>query len=316
MNDLQIFRFKPILKSSIWGGRRIGKLKKISLPDDHIGESWEISGLLNNETTVAEGEFQGVSINELVSRLGVDLVGTHYNPDFKEFPILIKIIDAAQPLSLQVHPHSSEAGSGTISYGKNEIWYIADCKPHSRIYAGLTQNFSSNQIESLIENDSILNFVKEWKVTKGELYYVEAGTIHAIGQDCLIIEVQDASNITYRINDYERTDKDGKQRNLHKKEASKAIIPERNHTEIKYRAGRSVVTPKFKLSLLTLDEQSPKTLITDGTTFHILTAASGDFRITYSSGETELQTGETIMIPAKPYEYLISGTGSILDIFI
>ncbi len=224
IESLYPLKFKPILKSNIWGGSAITNFKNIKLSCDNIGESWEISGIENNISVVANGELTGVSLDKIISSKKELLVGKkNYQMFGNTFPLLTKFIDAKRDLSIQVHPNDKMAEKHHNSFGKTEMWYVVKAIPGAFIYYGFKENISPNEFIDSVNNKTFIDKLKKYTVKKGDVFFLPAGRVHAIGAGCFIAEIQQTSNITYRIYDYERKDADGNFRELHTDLAKEAI---------------------------------------------------------------------------------------------
>lgn len=220
----KILTFAPQYKSVIWGGNRISELKGDSHDTVSIGESWEISALEGHESVLDDGPLKGTKISELAETFGAKLLGQTVVERYgNKFPLLIKLIDARDILSLQVHPNDSIAQKKHNARGKSEMWYIIDARQDSRIFCGLAAPLSPESLDSHIDNKSIMDVVATYRSRAGQFYFIPAGTIHSIGAGNLIAEVQDSSDITYRVYDHDRTDADGRPRQLHIDQAREAI---------------------------------------------------------------------------------------------
>ena len=213
---MQLIKFRPLLKSTIWGGEKIIPFKQLDAQQEQVGESWEISGVKDNETIIASGEHQGKPLNQLVAELKAELVGKdNYERFGNEFPLLIKFIDARQDLSIQVHPTDEIAHRQGKPRGKTEMWYIMDCDPGAKLYCGLRQQITPERYKEMVEDDTICDALAQYEVSEGDVFFLPAGRIHAIGAGCFLAEIQQTSDVTYRIYDFKRRDKDGNYRQLH-----------------------------------------------------------------------------------------------------
>lgn len=214
---MYFFSFDPILKRKIWGGTRLLQLKG-KQKRDIIGESWEISAISESESIVSNGEFAGKTLTQLVSIMRDDLLGKDGYERFNgDFPLLVKFIDACQDLSVQVHPNRES------QCGKDELWYIIDASENSSIYAGFKPYVTKEVYKKSILNNDILTLLNKHDIKKGETCYIPAGCVHSLGRGCFVCEIQQSSDITYRIYDYNRRDGLGKERVLHLELAAKAI---------------------------------------------------------------------------------------------
>ncbi|MDO4930920.1 MAG: class I mannose-6-phosphate isomerase [Bacteroidales bacterium] len=227
--------FKDIYKDKIWGGPGIGRLKGLSIPDN-IGESFEVSGLPGDESVVAEGEFEGQTLRQLTSRFGSRLVGAQNFARFgTDFPLLVKFISAGRDLSLQVHPDDAMAHTMGHPYGKNEMWFIVEADPESHICAGFSCGFSETQYLVALAHNNLGDHVNVADTHPGDCFYIPAGCIHAIGGGNLLIEIQQSSDDTFRVYDYDRVDANGHKRELHIEQARHALnFDERPSTRTDY----------------------------------------------------------------------------------
>ena len=211
-------KLKPAVKSYIWGGTKLKKYGKES-KEDVISETWELSFHDDGLSLVDSGIYKGKTLKEVVKK---DDLGTNVST-FTFFPCLIKLIDSASPLSVQVHPSDEYALKNENSYGKTEMWYILDHEKDAGIYVGFKNNETQSDVEKALNNGTILDKLNFFKVKKGECYFIKSGTIHAIGKGVTLIEIQQNSNLTYRLYDYNRKDKNGNTRELHISKALKVI---------------------------------------------------------------------------------------------
>ena len=208
----------------LWGGDKIIPYKGIEMEMPSVGESWEISGVKGNESVVAEGPDAGMKLPELIARDKGALVGqSNYERFGKEFPLLIKFIDARQDLSIQVHPNDKLAWERHQSKGKTEMWYVVDADPGSRLRSGFAKQVTPDEYEQSIADNTITDLLKEYDIHAGDVFFLPAGRIHSIGAGAFIAEIQQTSNITYRIYDFNRCDDNGNPRELHT-EMSKAAM--------------------------------------------------------------------------------------------
>ena len=211
-------KFNPILKSTLWGGDKIIPFKGLSyISQPQVGESWEISDVPNNESIVSSGSDTGKTLNELVIKYKASLLGEeNYERFGNHFPLLVKFIDARDDLSVQVHPNDQLAKVRHQSVGKTEMWYIIDNNNgKGHLCPGFKKKITSNEFTSLIKEDKISDVLANYAVQSGDVFYLPAGRIHSIGAGCFLVEIQQTSNITYRIYDYNRTDQNGNHRELH-----------------------------------------------------------------------------------------------------
>ncbi len=316
-------KFKPLLKQTIWGGNKIIPFKKLSESLDNVGESWEISGVKDNETIVADGPMEGKSLNVVVEEMGAKLVGRdNYKRFGNEFPLLIKFIDARDDLSIQVHPTDEIAVRQGRERGKTEMWYLMDSDPGAKLYSGLKSEITPDQYKDMVENDTICDALAQYEVKADDVFFLPAGRIHAIGTGCFLAEIQQTSDVTWRIYDFKRKDKNGNYRELHTKQAAEAID---YHVEKDYRTeyrpeknqGVNLVNcPYFNTAVYDLDE--PMTLdYSELDSFVILIGLKGEGTITDAEGNTtSLKAGETLLIPAEETEVKVAGSVKFLETYV
>ena len=321
-----IYKFEPLLKQTLWGGDKIIPFKHLNSQMERVGESWEISGVKDNETIVANGPHKGMSLNQLVREQKAALVGEeNYQRFGDEFPLLIKFIDARQNLSIQVHPNDEVAHRQGKPRGKTEMWYcvdITECKSaHPYLYNGLKLKITPEQYKQMVANDTITDALASYEVHEGDVFFIPAGRIHAIGSGCFILEIQQTSDVTYRIYDYKRRDKNGKCRELHTELAAESIdfnvLPDyRTHYDLKKDEGVQLIScPYFTTAIYDLTE--PMTLdYSELDSFVILMAVKGEGTITSGTETMTFATGDTILIPATTDEVKINGEVKFLETFV
>ncbi|NNK12125.1 MAG: class I mannose-6-phosphate isomerase, partial [Flavobacteriaceae bacterium] len=224
MNNLYPLKFNPILKERLWGGTKLAQQLNKPSTSDITGESWELSGVKGDVSEVSNGEFKGTSLNELIERWGPDLLGKSVIEQFgKEFPILIKFIDAKQDLSIQLHPNDELAKSRHNSFGKTEMWYIMDADEDADLIVGFNQPMTREKYVESLKSKTLLKYMNYEKVEAGDTFFINTGKIHAIGAGVLLAEIQQTSDVTYRVYDFDRRDKEGNLRELHTDLALDAI---------------------------------------------------------------------------------------------
>lgn len=316
-------KFEPLLKSTIWGGNKIIPLKHLDSDMQNVGESWEISGVKDNETVVATGEHKGKRLNALVEELGEKLLGKdNYSRFGNEFPLLIKFIDAQQPLSIQVHPTDEIAKRQGKPRGKTEMWYVMNCDKDATLLSGLKKHITPEEYKAMVADNTICDAIAEYSVKEGDCFFLPAGRIHAIGAGCLLAEIQQTSDVTYRIYDYNRRDKNGNLRELHTKEAAESIDYtvesdyRTNYPAKKNQGARLVSCPYFTTTVYDIDQ--PVTLdYSNLDSFVILIAIKGHGTLTDDNGEkTSLNAGETVLLPATANTVKVDGEVKFLESYI
>lgn len=306
MSILYPLKFKPILKPMIWGGNEIASFKQIETAETNIGESWEISGVKGNVSIVSEGELQGKSLEELISAYQDRLVGKSIYQKFgNTFPLLIKFIDAKNDLSIQVHPDDRLAQKRHNSFGKTEMWYVISATLKAFLYSGFEQQITPEEYVEKVKNNTFTETLKKYSVKSGDVFYLPAGRVHAIGAGCFVAEIQQTSDVTYRIYDYNRTDANGNPRELHTEWAKDAIdytvhpTYKTEYTSAKNQATRLASGDYFETHLLELDATLPRNYSAIDS-FVILICIEGHCNIQTSSDTIfTLSQGETMLIPAK-----------------
>lgn len=316
-------KFNALLKSTLWGGDKIIPFKNLDVKQENVGESWEISGVKDNETIVADGPYAGKKLNELVEELKGKLVGEdNYQRFGNEFPLLIKFIDARQDLSIQVHPTDEIAKMQGKERGKTEMWYLMDSDKDATLLCGLKKKITPEEYAQMVENDTIVDAIDRYEVKEGDCFFLPAGRIHAIGTGCFLAEIQQTSDVTYRIYDFKRKDKNGNYRQLHTKEAAECINynVESNYrteyTPVKNQGVSLVQCPYFNTAVYDLNE--PMTIdYSELDSFVILIGVKGNATITDNEGNTfTLQAGESVLVPATTETLKVDGNIKFLETYV
>ncbi|MCF0196617.1 MAG: class I mannose-6-phosphate isomerase [Bacteroidaceae bacterium] len=314
-------RFRPYYKQVIWGGSRIADYKQEDIPMTNVGESWEISAVPGHESFVTDDvEFDGMSICQLIDIYGEDFLGTEVQRKYgSQFPLLIKIIDAHSNLSVHVHPDDRLAMQRHDSRGKSEMWYVLGATADSRIYCGLSAPLDADTYERCVEDDSIMEYITTYRSAPRQFYFVPPGTVHAIGAGNLIAEIQETSDITYRIYDYNRTEADGTPRQLHTAEARAAInyaypnVAMPTSCVFDYTRRNAISTENFQVDFLMIrTEDSAQTVDTEGRSFAILMVTEGSLDIHYGHDIATCRAGVTLLIPACMGEFELHGCATAL----
>ncbi|MBL7970146.1 MAG: class I mannose-6-phosphate isomerase [Prolixibacteraceae bacterium] len=326
MEGLYPLKFTPIFKDKIWGGNKIKTLLNKDFGDlPNCGESWELSGVSGNVSVVSNGFLAGNSLDELIEVYMGDLVGDQVFEAYgDEFPLLIKFIDANDDLSIQVHPDDEMSEQRHNAFGKTEMWYVMQADKGSKLQSGFNQQVDqAKYLEKLekVELTDILNFEE---VTAGDVFFIPAGRVHAIGKGILLAEIQQTSDITYRIYDYDRRDDKGNPRELHTDLALDAIdytLHPEYKTKYEPKSNESVelVSCKyFTTNVLDLNQTVEKDY-NKLDSFVIYICLDGELRIETESGSESVQKGETILIPAS-IEHVrlkpVSASAKLLEVYI
>ena len=316
---MNYFKFQPLLKQTLWGGDKIIPFKHLSTVMENVGESWEISGVKDNET-IASGD--GRSLNQLVRDMKGRLVGeANYQRFGDEFPLLIKLIDARQDLSIQVHPTDEIAHRQGRERGKTEMWYVMDSAPDAKLYNGLKLQITPEQYKQMVADDTICDALAQYSVKEGDCFFIPAGRIHAIGAGCFLAEIQQTSDVTYRIYDFKRKDKDGNYRQLHTQEASESInytVLDDYRTHYQPQTNESqllVECPYFTTAVYDLTEAMTIDY-SELDSFVILIGMKGEGTLTIDGETVAFSAGETILVPASAQEVRTEGTIKFLETYV
>ncbi len=299
-------KFENIFKTVVWGGEKIAPYKGVKTDQHNIGESWELSGVKGNESVVATGPLAGKTITELAEKYKGELLGEKvYAKTGAEFPLLIKFIDARDDLSIQVHPDDALAGERhNGSKGKTEMWYVVQADEKAHLMSGLTKNITPEEYAAKVEDNTITDVLHDYNVSAGDVFFLPAGRIHSIGTGCFIAEIQQTSDITYRIYDFGRVGLDGKPRELHT-ELSKAAIDytvledyKTAYEEVKNAENEIVTCDYFTTSLFDLD-RPVSVPVKERDSFLIVICTGGCGTLTDAEGNAvTLRQGETVLVPA------------------
>jgi len=317
-------KFDPIFCYRIWGGERLKTLLNKDYKDSSIGESWEISAVPGFETRVSEGPYSGSTLTQLIERFKGRLVGQKVYEQFgKEFPLLIKYIDAARPLSIQVHPNDELAKERHDSFGKNEMWYIMGADEGAELIIGFNKEIDAEGYERLLQNKDLMKVMNIQMVRAGDAFYIPTGRVHAIGAGVLLAEIQQTSDVTYRIYDYDRVDsKTGQKRELHTMQAKNAIdfeLHESYRTDYPEKvnaANRLIHSPYFKTDILIFDRRIERDL-SERDSFVIYMCVEGQAELHAQDMTFALKLGETILIPSECEKIHLSSEGCrLLEVYM
>jgi len=321
--NLYPLKFYPILKERLWGGTKLGTLLGKELESDLIGESWELSGVTGNVSIVANGSFKGTTLTDLINRFPEEILGKSVFERFgKEFPILIKFIDAQKDLSIQLHPNDELARKRHNSFGKTEMWYIMDADKDAELIIGFKEDISKETYVDSLKNDTLTDLLNYENVKEGDAYFISAGKIHAIGAGVLIAEIQQTSDQTYRVYDYNRKDAQGNLRELHTELSIDAIsYVKQNDFKVSYQQDTNVSNPMvncpyFKTNFISLNKNI-KFDVSDRDSFTIYMCIDGDVKIANDFGSISIKKGETVLVPAITGHILLnSERAKLLEITI
>ncbi len=301
MEKLYPLRFSPVYKDYLWGGSRIPAVFNRDLPEGIYAESWEISTHPDGTTAIANGPLAGKTLSDLLPGHKKELLGTHVAGD--DFPLLIKLIDARDKLSVQVHPNDGNAAA-VDGDPKTEMWYFLNGDPGAQIYCGLKPGIGKAEFLQAMEDKTFADILQSIPAEEGGAVFVPGGRVHAIGDGCLILEVQQNSNTTYRIYDWGRTDTDGNARELHIDKALQVIDWENNADPRCEVRGTTIEScDYFQLDRHVLTEETAFPMV--GKSFNALFVAEGAGIIRWADGEEELSIGQSWLIPAGLGDYEI-----------
>lgn len=318
--DIYPLQFDPILKDRIWGGKKLNSELNKPITSDITGESWEISTVEGDVSVISKGTFKGIYLNELIDNFPSEVLGTSVFDQFgKQFPLLFKYLDAKTDLSIQVHPNDELAKKRHNSFGKTEMWYIMQADEDARIIVGFKENSNSQQYVTHLENNTLLDILDEVKVKTGDVFFLETGTVHAIGAGLLVAEIQQTSDITYRLYDFDRVDSEGNKRELHVELALDAINYNKVETQKVYSkdvnvSNEMVNCPYFTTNYLNLSGEFK--VSKSATSFTVYMCTDGNFQIEYNQVHYQYSKGDTILIPAVMTDFNLSGNATLLEIYI
>lgn len=319
--DLYPLKFQPLFKYRMWGGEKLKTVLNKKYNEKSIGESWEISDVKNDATLVSNGKLKGKSIQNLISEFGSAFLGQKVLEQFgSEFPLLIKFIDAKTPLSIQVHPSDELARERHQSFGKNEMWYVMQADKDATLIAGFQKKITKETYTSVLEKGNILDVLHSHQVTAGDVFNIPTGRVHAIGAGVLLAEIQQTSDITYRIYDYNRVDaKTGKTRELHTEQAVDAIdytVENKYIADYNLKVNSSeklVHTPYFLTNIIELSGALEANHTTKDS-FVIYMCVEGNAKLNYNKKSYSLHVGETILLPASIGSFELTGNAKLLEV--
>lgn len=311
--NLYPLKFEPILKKLIWGGDKISKLKQMDETQNGVGESWEISGLEESTSVVSNGLLSGKTLIEIIQMYKAQLVGRNVYEKFGDtFPLLIKFIDAQENLSIQVHPDDKLAKELHNSFGKTEMWYVLESSPEAFLYSGFIKKITPETYVEKVKDGTFVGTLRKIDVDEGDVFFLPAGRVHAIGAGCMIAEIQQTSNITYRIFDYNRKDKYGNERELHTEQAKLAIdFGDDNADKIDYKNELNslvelVKCPYFTTNLIETDSSVVRDYSSiDSFVAYVCVGGSGVVKDD-KSNIISIRQGETILLSADTSTVVIS----------
>lgn len=322
MNALYPLKFQPILKDKIWGGQKLQQLLNKPTTSTEAGESWEISDVEGDTSVVANGPLKGSSLKALLESYASDLLGEKNFRQFgTKFPLLIKFIDAKQDLSVQLHPNDQLAKERHNSFGKTEMWYVVQADPESNLIVGFNQDMTQELYLKHLEAKTLQSILNFDAVKPGDTYFIEVGRIHAIGAGVLLAEIQQTSDITYRVYDWDRVDSEGKERELHNDIALEAFDFEMpDNFRVKYSLDSNTSTELVSCPYFTtnvLEVNAPLQKENNHDSFMIYMCVEGAASLEVDGAVTEFSMGETVLVPACIQRFSISANhAKLLEVYI
>ena len=310
---MNIFKLKPYCTEAIWGGKNLN-LKYGKKDFDEVAEAWELSGYPGKESTAVGGEYDGKTITEIIDICGKSILGSKAE-GYDKFPLLIKFIDAASPLSIQVHPSDENAKALGAFGGKTEMWIICDCEEGAYLYFGVKEKLTKEKFREAIIDGSITEYLNKVYVKPGDTFFIKAGTIHAIGAGITICEIQQTSDTTYRLYDYKRKDKNGNERELHIEKGMIAsnLDPISDFYEKGEMVGnelRLVSCPFFNVGRV--EVKGATSITVDSSSFAALTVTDGVGEIECCGEVIEVTKGDTVFVPAGADEVYLDGIMTVV----
>jgi len=314
------FQFEPILKDRIWGGEKLKTFLNKPITSKITGESWELSDVEGDVSVIANGDLKGKSLTDVINEFPDELLGIKIHKDFgKKFPLLFKYLDAREDLSIQVHPNDELAKKRHNSFGKTEMWYVMQADEDARIIVGFKEKSSPEEYLKSIEEKNILSILNSVEAKQGDVFFLPTGTVHAIGAGLVIAEIQQTSDITYRIYDFDRKDANGNTRELHTDLAVEAINynttdTQKHYSKTENRPNVMVDCPYFTTSFIPLDGKSE--VAKDGNCFTVYMCVDGNFSIESNGEAFDYKKGDTVLMPAALKTFTLNGKASVLEIYI
>lgn len=320
MSELYPLKFIPIPQYRIWGGNKLNQILPKESQIQNLGEIWCLSGVSENMSIVENGELKGKNLNEIIEIFKDKLLGKNVWEKFgNDFPLLIKFIDAAEPLSVQVHPNDEQAKRLHNSFGKSEMWYIMDAEKDAELIIGFENGVTRQDYSKHLKNESLEEILHKVPVTKGDAVYIPAGRVHAIGKGIVLAEIQQTSDVTYRIYDYNRIDKNGEKRELHTDLALEAIDfnPIENiktdYSKKENEFSKLIDSPYFTTQIF---EGNKSVKINGNDEFKIYICTEGNAKFKTENSETELEIYECVLIPAEisDYEIIPENNSTLIEV--
>jgi len=318
--ELYPLQFDAILKERIWGGEKLKTILNKPITSKITGESWELSTVEGDVSVVANGAYRGKALTELINEFPNEILGTAVYKRFgNQFPLLFKYLDAREDLSIQVHPNDELAKARHNSFGKTEMWYVMQADADARIIVGFKEDSSREEYLENLNNKTLTNILDGIKAKPGDVFFLETGTVHAIGAGLVIAEIQQTSDITYRLYDFDRKDAQGNTRELHVDLALDAINYKKVDTYKEYskeqnQSNTVVDCPYFTTNFIPLEGE--KQVAGSGLSFTVYMCIEGSFELEYNGVSNKYIQGDTVLVPAGLKNYNLKGKASVLEIYI
>lgn len=318
--NLYPLQFEPILKDRIWGGEKLKTILNKPITSKITGESWELSTVEGDVSVVANGVLKGKSLMDLIDETPNEILGTAVYKRFgKQFPLLFKYLDAREDLSIQVHPNDKLAKERHNSFGKTEMWYVTQADADARIIVGFKENSGKEEYLKHLNDKTLVSILDTVKAKPGDVFFLETGTVHAIGAGLVVAEIQQTSDITYRLYDFDRKDAEGNTRELHVDLALDAINYNKVDTQKKYEtkvntSNTVVDCPYFTTNFIPLENKLE--VSKSGESFTVYMCIVGSFEIEFDGFKQTYIKGDTVLVPAEINAFILNGKASILEIYI
>ena len=324
MKIQQFLKFQPILKEKIWGGEKLALYLNKNSNKTNIGESWEISDVENDTSVVSNGALRGKNLKELIVEFKEELVGNKiFNQFGEKFPLLIKFIDAKEALSIQLHPNDKLAKERHNSFGKTEMWYVMQADEQANLIVGFQKKVTAQEYVTHLENKTLLDILNVDKVSSGDVYFIPTGRVHAIGAGVLLAEIQQTSDITYRVYDWDRPNPDGSYRDLHTEEAIDAIdykVQDSYKTSYSKKENHSteIVSCQYFTTNVLPITNPVQINHSDKDSFVIYMNVKGEVDFLLNNSKERLKEGETLLVPACINNFNITPLedSELLEVFI
>ena len=313
-------QFEPILKDRIWGGTKLQSVLNKEITSETTGESWELSTVPNDVSVVTNGDFMGKNLNELIDLFPTEILGESVLERFgAQFPLLFKFIDAKEDLSIQLHPNDELAQKRHNSFGKTEMWYVMQADKGSRLVVGFKKDSTKEEYLEKLASKELISLLDETEVKTGDVFFLETGTIHAIGGGVVIAEIQQTSDVTYRIYDWDRVDANGNGRELHTELALDAINFNTTDAKVTYenkvnQSNKTVHCSYFKTNVIPLDGKM--NWESHKGSFTVLMCTEGNFTLEIENDLYAYKMGDTVLLPAALENASISGKANILEVWV